>query len=136
MFFISGDFNLSNILWTYEDALSFNPLLNCTAFNREAASIISPILSSMDLIQIHPLHSKKEYTLDLVFSSAGSVTFLHSDDALVSLDSKHHESATFITNRELFLHPDNFHHSRYNFNRMGPEIMNYCLSWIGLNLLI
>ena len=129
-FFITGDFNLSHITWSYNDGLTKSESNDCPSFNKEAANIIFPVLASLDLVQQHPNHPGKQYSLDLAFSSIGSTEYLHSDDYIVKFDLQHHLSATFSSNKGTILDSASYHHSRYNFNKMNAEEMNHCLSYV------
>ena len=50
-------------------------------------------------------------------------------DALVPVDKPHHYSATFKTNINIYQSTQEIYHpSRYNFNKIDPEILNFCLN--------
>lgn len=98
----------------------------------EAATLLKNQLSEINMLQCHPLHPEKGYTLDLAFCSSRSLRFLHDLDLIVPPDSQHHLSSTFDLQEDQPLQP-NFHISRYNFNKIDCDLLNNCLfsiNWI------
>ena len=60
---------------------------------RSASMCVKDFYAALDLKQSYPVHSKKSYTLDLLFSDL-VLEAIGSPDSLVKCDS-HHEAAVF-----------------------------------------
>ena len=135
-FMICGDFNLANAKWiNVEDGLDLKIQKGCSPVNNLSSSSLNNLCSLLGLEQLYPDHPKKNYTLDLMFTSVGYVRYLHSQDALVPFDFNHHESATFLLSNQGSCTQQSTHISRFNFNKMNKVVLDYCLNsvnWVEL----
>ena len=131
-FFVRGDLNLTRISWnSSEDALTCLKLPGCRTAVHEAAEVMVDLFSLLHLHQFYPDHPNKVYTLDLVFAAENSIKFLNSQNDIVPVDASHHMSATFVSTAFLTTYKrTHFHPSRFNFRRVDPKKVDYCLSFI------
>ena len=88
------DFNLSRIKWTNGELLEIQRVEPVGEVIRSAALCVKDSFAYLDLKQFYPVHSKKGYTLDLLFSDL-VLKAIGSLDSLVECDS-HHEAAFFF----------------------------------------
>ena len=92
-----GDFNLPSLLWKnnpsrYEVIQYISPRVF------EAADHILHTSMLMDWQKHFPPHSRKGYTLDLLWGSSEVCQYILTSDSLVHADPEHHESAYFKIN--------------------------------------
>ena len=90
---IFGDFNLRSTKWS-NDPLVYDFTSYASPLLRDCVSTVCNTYFLAELSQLYPLHDKKGYTLDLLFSSAQFVHQVELHDHLVSTD-KHHLPALF-----------------------------------------
>ena len=128
-FMIFGDFNLPQITWHNDNnSISYSYNSNSPQLARQAAEQLCEIFSLLDLEQQHPILAPKTYSLDLLFATKGVTTYLHSLDALVPVDKPRHYSASFKVNNTTLNSQTIFHPSRFNFNKLDAELLNYCIN--------
>ena len=93
---ICGDFNLPKVCWYYQDGLRYSTQTDCDPSTKQCANLLFNFYSTFNFSQVFPNHTRKNYTLDLMFADFNTVHYYHSSDQLLPLDKQHHESATFI----------------------------------------
>ena len=131
-FIMCGDFNLPKISWLCQDHSQYFAHDTCNSQDSECALVLCNYYSTLNLEQVHPNHTAKNYSLDLVFAEQNLMNFNHSSDQLVPIDKQHHESATFMlkTNISTCSEIPYTHTATYNFRKLDNEALITCLECI------
>ena len=117
---LCGDYNLPYVYWENNTYLQHSTNSKTPAPSTSQAALLSNGYASLDLQQHHPVHKLKDYTLDLVFSENHLISYLHSSDQLVPVDTLHHDSASFLIKTDLEKMSPKFT-PRRNFKRMDVK---------------
>ena len=94
---LCGDLNITNILW-HNNPIGYSVLQYVPPSVIGAANQLLQTAELMDWCQLFPSHSRKGFTLDLLFGSPSVCSYVPMSDSLVRGDPEHHESAFFKIN--------------------------------------
>ncbi|XP_055623163.1 uncharacterized protein LOC129766609 [Toxorhynchites rutilus septentrionalis] len=118
---ILGDYNLPNLVWTFDD--DFNSFLPLNASTEQELALVEPTLSS-GLYQINDLLNANGKLLDLTFvNNPDRVSLVDYPSALLKVDD-HHKPLALIVNFCSRMEDDSSSRSELDFSRCDYHTVN------------